>query len=155
MRVRLAKFAAVVLGVTIVVAVFAPWLAPYDPVKIKPWDSLHPPSSKYWLGADRLGRDQLSRLIYGARVSLMIGVGGVSIAVCLGILIGVTAGWYSGMWDELLMRLMDGLSAFPSLLLALALVAITGSTVVNIILVVGVVGTPWVARVIRSQVFPP
>jgi peptide/nickel transport system permease protein len=152
MRVRLAKFAAVVLGLTIIVAVFAPWLAPYDPVKTKPWDSLHPPSSKYWLGADRLGRDQLSRLIYGARVSLLIGVGGVSIAVCLGIMIGVTAGWYSGMWDEVLMRLMDGLSAFPSLLLALALVAITGGTVVNIILVVGVVGTPWVARVIRSQV---
>ena len=152
MRVRLAKFAAVVLGVTIVVAVFAPWLAPYDPAKAKPWDSLHPPSSKYWLGADRLGRDQLSRLIYGARVSLMIGVGGVGIAVFLGILIGVTAGWYSGVWDEVLMRLMDGLSAFPSLLLALSLVAITGSTVLNIILVVGIVGTPWVARVIRSQV---
>ena len=78
MRVRLAKFAAVVLGLTILAAVFAPWLAPYDPVKAKPWDSLHPPSSKYWLGADRLGRDQLSRLIYGARVSLVIGVGGVA-----------------------------------------------------------------------------
>ena len=152
MRVRLAKFAAVILGVTIVVAVFAPWLAPYDPVKTKPWDSLHPPSSKYWLGADRLGRDQLSRLIYGARVSLLIGVGGVAMAVCLGILIGVTAGWYRGVWDEVLMRLMDGLSAFPSLLLALALVAITGGTVLNIILVVGIVGTPWVARVIRSQI---
>jgi peptide/nickel transport system permease protein len=152
MRVRLAKFAALVLGVTMVVAVFAPWLAPYDPVKTKPWDSLQPPSSKYWLGADRLGRDQLSRLIYGARVSLLIGVGGVAMAVCLGILIGVTAGWYRGVWDEVLMRLMDGLSAFPSLLLALALVAITGGTVLNIILVVGIVGTPWVARVIRSQV---
>ena len=152
MRVRLAKFAAVVLGVTLVVAVFAPWLAPYDPVKAKPWDSLHPPSSKYWLGADRLGRDQLSRLIYGARVSLMIGVGGVGMAVCLGMFIGVTAGWYSGMWDEVLMRVMDGISAFPGLLLALSLVAITGGTVLNIILVVGVVGTPWVARVIRSQV---
>src|SRR2546425_12964488 len=92
MRVRLAKFAAVVLGVTLVVAVFAPWLAPYDPVKTKPWDSLHPPSSKYWLGADRLGRDQLSPLIYGARVSLLIGVGGVSIGLCLGTMIGGTAG---------------------------------------------------------------
>ena len=152
MRVRLAKFAAVVLGVTLVMAVFAPWLAPYDPAKAKPWDSLHPPSSKYWLGADRLGRDQLSRLIYGARVSLLIGVGGVGIAVLLGMFIGVTAGWYSGMWDEVLMRLMDGISAFPGLLLALSLVAITGGTVLNIILVVAVVGTPWVARVIRSQV---
>lgn len=152
MRVRLAKFAAVVLGVTLVVAMFAPWLAPHDPTKAKPWDSLHPPSATYWLGADRLGRDQLSRLIYGARVSLFIGVGGVGIAVLLGMSIGVTAGWYRGVCDELLMRVMDGLSAFPALLLALSLVAIVGGTVLNIILVVGIVGTPWVARVIRSQV---
>ena len=152
MRVRLAKFAAVVLGVTLVAAVFAPWLAPHDPTKAKPWDSLHPPSATYWLGADRLGRDQLSRLIYGARVSLLIGVGGVGIAVLLGMSIGVTAGWYRGVCDELLMRVMDGLSAFPALLLALSLVAIVGGTVLNIILVVGIVGTPWVARVIRSQV---
>jgi peptide/nickel transport system permease protein len=152
MRVRLSKFAAVVLGMTILVAVLAPWLAPHDPIKSKPWDSLHPPSGQYWLGADRLGRDQLSRLIYGARVSLVIGISGVGIAVCLGMFIGVTAGWYGGMWDELLMRVIDGLSAFPGLLLALSLVAITGSTMVNIIVVVGIVGTPWVARVTRSQV---
>ena len=152
LRVRLAKFAAAILCLTVLAALFAPWLAPYDPVKAKPWDSLHPPSEQYWLGADRLGRDQFSRLIYGARVSLLIGMGGVSIAVTLGIFIGVMAGWYGGWWDEGLMRIMDGLSAFPSLLLALALVAITGGTLVNIILVVGCVGTPWVARVIRSQV---
>lgn len=152
MRVRLAKFAAVILLATVAAAVFAPWLAPYDPMKSKPWDSLTAPSSKYWLGADRLGRDQLSRLIYGARVSLVIGMGGVSMAVILGILIGVTAGWYGRLWDEVLMRLMDGLSSFPSLLLALSLVAITGGAVFNIILVVAIVGTPWVARVIRSQV---
>lgn len=152
MRVRLSKFAAVVLGMTILVAVLAPWLAPHDPIKSKPWDSLHPPSGQYWLGADRLGRDQLSRLIYGARVSLVIGIGGVGIAIGLGMFIGVTAGWYGGMWDELLMRVMDGLSAFPGLLLALSLVAITGGTMVNIIVVVGIVGTPWVARITRSQV---
>jgi peptide/nickel transport system permease protein len=91
-------------------------------------------------------------LIYGARVSLLIGVCGVGIAVVLGMSIGVAAGWYRGTWDEILMRLMDSLAAFPSLLLALSLVAITGGTVLNIILVVGIVGTPWVARVIRSQV---
>ncbi len=152
MRVRLAKFAVVILFVTIFSAIFAPWIAPHDPLKSKPWDSLKPPSSKYLLGADRLGRDQLSRLIYGARVSLIIGVGGVGMAVFLGILIGVTAGWYGGMWDEVLMRLMDGISSFPSLLLALSLVAITGGAMLNIILVVGLVGTPWMARVIRSQV---
>jgi peptide/nickel transport system permease protein len=152
LRVRLAKFALFILLITTVAAVFAPWLTPYDPVKSKPWDSLKPPSSKYWLGADRLGRDQLSRLIYGARVSLVIGIGGVSMAVILGVLIGVTAGWYGRLWDEVLMRLMDGLSSFPSLLLALSLVAITGGAVLNIILVVGIVGTPWVVHVIRSQV---
>lgn len=152
LRVRLATFAIVVLGLTLGAALFAPWLAPYDPIKAKPWDSLQAPSSKYWLGADRLGRDQLSRLIYGAQVSLLIGMTGVSLAVLLGMGIGVAAGWYRGAWDELLMRLMDGLAAFPSLLLALSLVAVTGGTVLNIILVVGIVGTPWVARVIRSQV---
>ena len=104
------------------------------------------------LGADRLGRDQLSRLIYGARVSLVIGIGGVGVAVCLGMFIGVTAGWYGGMWDELLMRVIDGLSAFPGLLLALSLVAITGSTIVNIIVVVGIVGTPWVARRVATEI---
>jgi peptide/nickel transport system permease protein len=152
MRVRLAKFAASVLLATLAAAVFAPWLAPYDPMKAKPWDSLKAPSSQYWLGADRLGRDQLSRLIYGARISLVIGIVGVSMAVVLGVLIGVTAGWYGRIWDEVLMRLMDGLSSFPSLLLAISLVAITGGAVLNVILVVGIVGTPWVARVIRSQV---
>jgi peptide/nickel transport system permease protein len=152
LRVRLAKFAASVLFVTFIAAIFAPWLAPYDPNKAKPWDSLQAPSSKYWLGADRLGRDQLSRLIHGARISLLIGVCGVSLAVTMGVIIGVTAGWYGRFVDEILMRFMDGLSAFPNLLLALALVAITGASVINIILVVGVVGTPWVARVIRSQV---
>lgn len=152
LRVRLSTFAVIILCLTLGAAIFAPWIAPYDPVKAKPWDSLQPPSEKYWLGADRLGRDQFSRLIYGARISLIIGVGGVSMAVTLGILIGVMAGWYGGWWDEGLMRVMDGLSAFPSLLLALALVAITGGSLLNIILVVGIVGTPWVARVIRSQV---
>ena len=77
MRVRLTKFAAVVLGGTIIVAVLAPWLAPHDPVKAKPWDSLHPPSSKYWLGADRLGRDQLSRpsMVPASHWSLALGGG--------------------------------------------------------------------------------
>ena len=152
MRVRMAKFAAVVLFATFIAAVFAPWLAPYDPNKSKPWDSLQAPSSKYWLGAYRLGRDQLSRLIYGARISLIIGIGGVSMAVLLGVIIGVTAGWYGHFWDEVLMRFMDGLSSFPTLLLALTLVAIAGGAVFFVILVVGIVGTPWVARVIRSQV---
>ena len=87
-----------------------------------------------------------------ARISLFISVAGVSMAVVMGVLIGVTAGWYGRVWDEVLMRFMDGLSAFPNLLFALALVGITGQAVSNIILVVGIVGAPSVARVIRSRV---
>lgn len=149
---RLARFGLVVLSIFVVLAVFAPWLSPQDPIQTHPRNSLEPPGSTYWLGADRLGRDQLSRIIWGARVSLTIGVVGVGIATLAGITIGMLAGW-AGKWvDEVLMRIMDTLAAFPSIVLALTLVAITGGAIVNIIIVVGLVYTPAISRVIRSQV---
>jgi peptide/nickel transport system permease protein len=149
---RLARFGLVVLVIFIVLAVFAPWLAPMDPIEIHPRDSLQRPGSEYWLGADRLGRDQLSRLMYGARVSLSIAVLGVGIAVIAGVAIGATAGWVGKWPDEILMRIMDSLASLPNIVLALTLVAITGGAVGNIILVVALVQTPSIARVIRSQV---
>ena len=150
--VRLAKFGLAVLGVAVIAAVFSPLLAVHDPVKINPRDSLQDPSAEYWLGADRLGRDQLARLIYGARVSLIIGGAGVGIAVVAGIAIGTVSGW-AGKWtDEILMRFMDALAAFPNIVFALVLVAITGGAMRNIILVIGLVFTPAVARLIRAQV---
>ena len=152
LQLRLARFGLVVLAIFAVLAVFAPWLSPQDPIQTHPRDSLERPGSTYWLGADRLGRDQLSRIIWGARVSLTIGVVGVGIATLSGITVGMLAGW-AGKWaDEVLMRIMDTLAAFPSIVLALTLVAITGGAVVNIIIVVGLVYTPAIARVIRSQV---
>lgn len=152
LRLRLARFGLVVLSIFIICAVFAPWLSPKDPIQTHPRDTLKRPGSTYWLGADRLGRDQLSRIIWGARVSLTIGVAGVGIATLAGITIGTFAGW-AGKWpDEILMRVMDALAAFPSIVLALTLVAITGGAVVNIIIVIGLVFTPAIARVIRSQV---
>ena len=150
--VRLAKLGLAVLGIAIIAAVFSPLLAVHDPIKINPRDSLQNPSAEYWLGADRLGRDQLARLIYGARVSLFIGGAGVGIAVVAGIAIGTVSGW-AGKWtDEILMRIMDALAAFPNIVFALVLVAITGGAMRNIILVIGLVFTPAVARLIRAQV---
>ncbi|MDO8632648.1 MAG: ABC transporter permease [Phycisphaerales bacterium] len=152
LRLRLARFGLAVLTVFIICAVFAPWLSPKDPIQTHPRDTLTRPGSKYWLGADRLGRDQLSRIIWGARVSLTIGVAGVGIATLAGISIGTTAGWLGKWPDEILMRIMDVLASFPSIVLALTLVAITGGAVVNIVIVVGLVFTPAIARVIRGQV---
>ncbi len=150
--VRLAKFGLAVLGIAVIAAVFSPLLAAHDPIKINPRDSLQNPGATYWLGADRLGRDQLARLIYGARVSLIIGGAGVGIAVVAGIAIGTISGW-AGRWtDEILMRIMDALAAFPNIVFALVLVAITGGAMRNIILVIGLVFTPAVARLIRAQV---
>ena len=152
LSVRLAKLGLAVLGLAIIAAVFSPLLAVHDPIKINPRDSLQNPSAEYWLGADRLGRDQLARLIYGARVSLFIGGAGVGIAVVAGIAIGTVSGW-AGKWtDEILMRIMDALAAFPNIVFALVLVAITGGAMRNIILVIGLVFTPAVARLIRAQV---
>ena len=148
---RLARFGLVVLGLFIFLAVFAPLISPFDPIEIHPRDSLERPGSQYWLGADRLGRDQLSRLIYGARVSLIIGGAGVGLAVVAGVSIGATAGW-AGKWiDEGLMRVMDSVAALPNIVFALTLVAITGGSIPNIIIIVGLVQTPSIARVVRSQ----
>ncbi len=152
LRARMAKLGVLILLIAVTAAVFAPLLAPYDPIKIHPTDSLAKPGSKYWLGADRLGRDQVSRLIYGARVSLTVGVSGVLIAVAGGITVGTVAGWFGKWTDEILMRAMDALASFPSLILALALVAVTGGAIRNIIIVMAMVYTPSIARVIRSQI---
>jgi peptide/nickel transport system permease protein len=149
---RLARFGLIVLFLFVIMAAFAPWLAPMDPVEIHPRDSLQRPGSEYLLGADRLGRDQLSRLMYGARVSLSIAGLGVGAAVIAGVAIGATAGWVGKWPDEILMRIMDSLASLPNIVLALTLVAITGGAVGNIILVVALVQTPSIARVIRSQV---
>ena len=141
-------FAAAVL-----VAIFAPVLAPNDPSFQNYSALLAPPATKgYLLGTDIYGRDVLSRLIYGARVSLMVAIGGVSIAVVLGCSIGSVAGWTGGMIDEGMMRLTDVMFSFPSLVLALALVAVFGPSITTLILVIGIVYSPQYARLIRSTV---
>ncbi|MBM3469410.1 MAG: ABC transporter permease [Armatimonadetes bacterium] len=138
----------VVLAV-LVVAVMAPVFAPYDPQEIEVPRRLQGPSSAHFFGTDNMGRDILSRVIYGARISLVVGIFVVFCAAGAGIMLGLTAG-YSDRLDRFLMRIMDGLMAFPSTLLAIALMAALGARLSNIIIALAVVYTPNVARVVRS-----
>lgn len=148
-RTPLVAFGLTVLGIVVLVAVFANVLAPYDPREISPTQRLLPPSAEHLLGTGHLGRDVLSRLLFGARVSLLVGVSTVLVSVTCGILIGVTAG-YSRRVDDILMRVMDGLMAFPALLLAIALMAALGPRAANVVVALTIVYTPSIARLVRS-----
>jgi peptide/nickel transport system permease protein len=140
---------AVVLSLLLLLAIFAPAIAPFDPTFVNPADRLDPPSSTYWFGTDDLGRDVFSRVIYGARISLLVGVTVMIGATVVGSLIGLAAGYYRKA-DTPLMRLMDGLEAFPSILLALVIMATLGPAVENVIVALTVVYTPNIARLVRG-----
>jgi peptide/nickel transport system permease protein len=143
------------LGLVLTVALaggLAPFLAPYDPTHQEFSDLLQGPSRQHPLGTDDLGRDVLSRLMWGARVSLQVGVIAVGIALVTGTLLGLLSGYVGGMLDNWLMRLMDALLAFPVLVLALALAAILSPSLSNVMLAIGVVGVPTYARLVRGQV---
>jgi len=150
---RLALFGVVVLSLFILAGIFAPLLAPYDPLSDRDLAAkFAPPSAAHPLGQDELGRDILSRLIYGARVSLTAGLAAVAFATVVGTLIGLVSGYAGGRIDSLLMRLMDVLLAFPSILLAIVVVTILGQGLTNAMLAVGIVNVPQIARVVRSSV---
>ena len=154
---RLVKNPIIPIGVVIIiimifVGTFSPYLSPYKPSKMNPRYRREAPSKQYWLGTDRLGRDILSRMIWGTRVSLVIGVLAVAFALIVGLTIGMVSGYYGGMLDEVLMRAMDIIFAFPSLLLAISLIAVTGPSMRNIIFVVAVIRIPRFARILRASV---
>jgi peptide/nickel transport system permease protein len=149
---RLAIFGTAVLGVFILMAVFAPYVAPYSPLQQHLPQKFAGPTLAHPFGQDELGRDILSRVIYGARVSLTAGLAAVALATVVGTIVGLAAG-YLGRWpDSLLMRLMDVLLAFPSILLAIVIVSILGPSLANAMLAVGIVFIPQIARVVRSAV---
>lgn len=133
-------------------AVFAPVIAPYSPTQPHYQHSLEPPSSQFILGTDLTGRSVFARLLYGARVSLMVGVLAVGLAMVIGIPLGSIAGFIGGWTDEALMRITDVLISFPALVLALALVGALGPSLRNVILVIGIVYSPQYARLIRGSV---
>jgi peptide/nickel transport system permease protein len=149
---RLAVFGTAVMAVFVVMAVFAPLVAPYDPLDQNLPEKFDGPSLAHPFGQDELGRDILSRVIYGARISLTAGLAAVALATVVGTIVGLTAG-YLGRWpDSLLMRLMDVLLAFPSILLAIVIVSVLGPSLPNAMLAIGIVFIPQIARVVRSAV---
>jgi peptide/nickel transport system permease protein len=139
------------LAAMLVLTIFAPLIAPYSPSATSP-DSLAPASAAHWLGTDSIGRDVLSRLIVGGRTTLLITVSAVLIALVAGLILGLAAGYLGGRTDEIIMRLLDVVFAFPVLLLAIAVVAALGPTVPNLILTIAIVYTPAMARVVRAPV---
>jgi len=150
-RIPLAVFGIIIILAVIFCAIFAPWIAPYDPLEMDVDHMLEGPSRAHWLGADQMGRDTLSRIIYGSRVALIVSLGAVSVGVALGVPIGLIAAYFRGWTDEIIMRIMDALVAFPSLILAVGLIAVLGSSLINVIIAIGVANIPWLARVVRSQ----
>jgi len=151
-RHRIAMIGGGVAIIIVVIAVFAPLLSPSDPYHVDFGNTLSPPSFRNPLGTDHLGRDILSRLIYGAWVSLGVGLGATAISMFLGGLCGLIAGYFGKWIDVIIMRGLDVVWAFPPVLLALAFVAIKGPSFSAVILAVGIVGIPMFARIVRSTV---
>ena len=136
----------------ILAAIFAPWVAPYDPKKVNVLDALVPPGPQHWLGTDDLGRDVLSRVIWGARVSLWVGAISVSIGLFVGTTLGLLAGYLGGKWDLIVMRGIDALLAFPALILAIGITSALGPKIENAMIAIGIVAIPAYARLTRGQV---
>ena len=151
-RARLAPFGAVVLLAAVVVALAAPLVSPHDPLKQNLANALSRPSGTHLLGTDNVGRDVLSRVVWGTRVSLLAGFVSVALALLAGGVIGLAAGYTAGRIDGLLMRLMDAVLSFPALVLALALGAVLGAGLTGVLIALAVVYTPTFARLMRGQV---
>jgi peptide/nickel transport system permease protein len=143
--------AALVLVAILATAVLAPLIAPHDPLAMLPTNRLKPPTELHPLGTDAYGRDLLSRVIYGARVSLLIGIGVTVVAVGIGLFVGLVAGFFRLM-DAIVMRVMDALMAIPSLLLAIAIVSLTGASIWSVMFAIVVPDIPRVVRVVRAIV---
>ncbi|MBI4607761.1 MAG: ABC transporter permease [Candidatus Rokubacteria bacterium] len=154
------KWGLVATGIVLVIvgsAVFAPWVAPHDPLAVNIRHRLAPPawmeggSPQHWLGTDQVGRDLLSRLIYGGRVSLVVGVSAVLISASIGVLMGLGAGYFGSRADAVIMTLVNVMLSFPFVLLALAVIAVLGPSLPNMIIVLGIADWPLYTRVIRAE----
>ena len=151
---KLSLLALIVLVVLVAMAVLAPWLAPYpediaDETHIT--EKFQEPSSEHWMGTDELGRDVFSRVLYGARVSILNGLLAVAVALLIGVPLGAVAGSFGGWIDNLLMRITDVFLSVPPMLLAIVLVALLGSSLTNAILAIAISWWPWYTRLVRGQ----
>ena len=143
--------ATICLALIVASAILAPLIAPHDPLLLVPAQRLKPSSAQFWLGTDAYGRDVLSRILYGGRVSLLIGLGSALISIGVGLLIGLVSGFFKWV-DAVLMRIMDGLMAIPSVLLAVAVVSLSGASIASVLIAITIPEVPRVARLVRSVV---
>lgn len=141
-----------VIAVVVLAAIFAPWIAPYDPIQ-QSWSAVRKaPSAAHWFGTDEVGRDVLARILYGARASLLAGVMSVGIAIGVGVPVGLLAGYVGGVVDAVISRITDAMLACPFLILAIALAAFLGPSLTNAMIAIGVTATPIFVRLTRGQV---
>jgi len=152
MRNRLTRAGAIVIALYLITALVAPYFAPYNPIMQDLPNTLKPPNMKNLFGTDEFGRDILTRIIFGARISLLIGAGAVAIAFVLGTILGTSAAYYGGRVDSIVMRIMDIMLSFPAILLAIVIVTILGPRLINVLIAVGIQSTPMFARMIRGSV---
>jgi ABC-type dipeptide/oligopeptide/nickel transport system permease subunit len=156
-RLKWGVVAAGIMLLIVVAALAAPWISPYDPVAVDIRHRLGPPawmdggSREHWLGTDQIGRDLLSRMIYGGRVSLLIGIAAVVVSASIGVLLGLGAGYFGSRTDWIIMTIVNVMLTFPFVLLALAVIAVLGPSLVNMVIVLGVADWPLYARVIRAE----
>lgn len=148
---KAAMAGAIIIMFYIFIALFAPLLAPFDPYEIDLEKKLMPPSADHWMGTDDKGRDILSRILYGSRLSMGVGFAAVLFGSFFGIIFGLTAGYYGKWIDSLIMRLMDIMLAFPGMLLALAIVSALGPSLINVTIAVGAFSVPLFARIVRGS----
>ncbi|WP_130834535.1 glutathione ABC transporter permease GsiD [[Erwinia] mediterraneensis] len=151
-RQHVAIVAGLFVLLLVLIAFIAPWIAPFDAENYFDYDRLNEgPSALHWLGVDSLGRDIFSRILVGTRISLIAGFFSVAIGMAIGTLLGLLAGYYEGWWDRITMRVCDVLFAFPGILLAIAVVAIMGSGMSNVIVAVAIFSIPAFARLVRGN----
>jgi peptide/nickel transport system permease protein len=143
--------ATILLLLITAMSIAAPWLAPHDPMQLLPAQRLKPPTEQFLLGTDAFGRDLLSRVIYGGRISLLIGFGATIISIAGGLVIGLFSGFFRWV-DAILMRIMDGVMAIPSILLAIAVVSLSGASIFTVMIAITIPEIPRVARLVRSVV---
>ena len=148
---KLALFGLSVMAVLLFSAIAASLLTPYDPLKQDLRNLRKPPTSEHWLGTDGLGRDIMTRVLFAGRISLTVGLVSVSISACVGVMIGVAAGYLGGKTDMLLMRLTDMVMTFPSLVIIITVAAAFGPSVYNAMLIIGLLTWPSIARLVRGQ----
>jgi peptide/nickel transport system permease protein len=151
-RNKLALLGLVMIGIVFALAIFAPLLAPYDPRLQDLGNTTSKPSGAHWLGTDELGRDQLSRIIYGSRIAIIVGLASIVLALALGVILGSIAGYRGGKADSIVMRIADAFFAFPLLIGAILIILVTGRGVLPVILAIGVFTWAVPARLLRSSI---